>query len=95
MKEIVHTRSHQTGRLPSLRDKILMYLEKQTTPKTAKEIADALGIHKSTPHRALKELTKMKLVDVSFDIDGAQYLLDKTYLEYFKMHPRRIKILSQ
>lgn len=91
-KEHIHTRTHQVGRIPSLRDKILAYLETQDRPQTAREIADAIGVHKSTPYRPLKELVKLKLLDSEIGIDGEEFCLDKEYLEYFKSQPRRIKI---
>lgn len=89
--EQVYTRTHNIGRIPSLRDKILGYLENQDTPKTAKEIADAIGVHKSTPYRPLKALVKLDLLKSSFGIDGEEFLLDKKILEEFKKQPRRIK----
>lgn len=86
-----YTRTHSKGRIPNLRDTILEYLEDQNEPKTAKDIADNLGLNKSSPYRPLQELVKLKILDVSYGIDGTQYTVDRQFLEYFKMHPRRVK----
>lgn len=87
-----YTRTHNIGRIPSLRDKILAHLEIQELPQTAKEIAFAIGVHKSTPYRPLKELVKLELLTSTMGIDGEEFSLDKESVEKFKEQPRRIKI---
>ncbi len=89
--EQVYTRTHQIGRIPSLRDKILAYLEKQEKPCTAKEIAEAIGVHKSTPYRPLKELVKLKLLNSDIGIDGEEFSIDDESLASFKLEPRRVR----
>ncbi len=86
-----YTRTYNIGRIPSLRDKILAYLETQKKPQTAKEIAEAIGIHKSTPYRPLKELVKLELLTSDMGIDGEEFSVDKEHLNDFKLEPRRIK----
>jgi len=89
----IYTRTHNIGRIPSLRDKILAHLEKQKSPQTAKEIADAIGVHKSTPYRPLKELVKLELLTSTIGIDGEEFSLDRDSLNEFKVQPRRTKII--
>ena len=87
-----NTRSHHTGRLPTLRDSIVEFMRgKKGNSVTALEIAAALDLHKSAPYRVLKELMQMKLVERNMGLDGAEFTLDDQYYEYLKeTQPRRI-----
>lgn len=86
-----NTRSHHTGRLPTLRDSVVEFMKKQEQPITAREISDALELHKSAPHRVLKELVGMNLVEKTMGLDGAEFILDKQYYDYLKeAEPRRV-----
>ncbi len=87
-----YTRTHNIGRIPTLRDEILAHLEKQKSPQTAKEIAEAIGVHKSTPYRPLSELVKLGLLTSTIGIDGEEFILDEESWEKFKSQPRRIKV---
>lgn len=91
MTTMVRTRKKAVGREPTLRDSILQVLIDNGVPMTARDVADALGVNKTTPFRPLSDLESGGLIKKELGIDGAQYSVNADAVEDHKKDPRRIK----
>lgn len=87
----IRTRKKAVGREPTLRDSILQVLIDHETPMTARDVADVLGINKTTPFRPLSDLESGGLIKKELGVDGAQYSADIAAIEAYKKIPRRVR----
>lgn len=87
----LRTRKKPVGREPVLRDSILQLLVDSGGPMTARDVADVLGINKTTPFRPLNDLENEGLIKKELGVDGAQYIADLDAIEIFKKIPRRVR----
>ncbi len=88
---MLRTRRKPVGREPKLRDQILDLLIDVDKPMTARDIAEYLNVHKTSPFRPLNDLIQDQLVFKDDGLDGAEYRVNKPKIVTLQQIERRQK----